>query len=162
MTFDANLWNTTKAEGFPENETPPPGVYLVTVTEAKFALTGESKNVPTIVVEYRTQDGKQWADVKTLTSEGRIKSAKILMRDLGLDPEALTTQEAIHAGLKTVEGTYFDVTVKESNSVNATTGKPYLNTYVNGKHAGGLPTPSPTIETGAPLAAPTVDDAIPF
>jgi hypothetical protein len=161
MTFDTNLWNQTKAEGFSENETPPPGVYLVTVTEAKFAQTGENKDKPTIIVEYRTADGKQWADVKTLTSEGRIKSAKILLRDLGLDPDALTSQEAIHAGLKSIEGTYYDVTVKASNSLNPTTGQPYLNTYVNGKHTAGLPTPSPTIETGAVPAA-TADTEIPF
>lgn len=160
MTFDTNLWNNTKAEGFSENETPPPGIYLVTVTEAKFALTGESKDKPTIIVEYRTQDGKQWADVKTLTSEGRIKSAKILMRDLGLDPDALTSQEAIHAGLKSVEGTYFDVTIKASSSLKPD-GTPYLNTYVNGKHTAGLPTPSPTVETGAVPAA-TSDEAVPF
>ena len=159
MTFDTNLWNQTKAEGFSENETPPPGVYLVTVTEAKFALTGESKDRPTIIVEYRTADGKQWADVKTLTSEGRIKSAKILLRDLGLDPEALTSQEAIHAGLKSIEGTYYDVTVKASASVKPD-GTPYLNTYVNGKHSAGLP--SPTIETGVAAPAATADDEIPF
>jgi len=161
MTFDVNLWNQTKAEGFQKNETPPLGMYLVTVTEAKFALTGESKDKPTIIVEYRTQDGKQWADVKQLTSEGRIKSAKILMRDLGLDPDAMTSQEAIHAGLKSVEGSYFDVTVKASPSLKPD-GTPYLNTYINGKHSAGLPAPSPTVETGAPLAAATADTDVPF
>lgn len=161
MTFDTNLWNSTKAEGgFSSNEPPAPGIYLVHVSEAKFALTGQDKNVPTIIVEYRTQDGKQWADVKTLTSEGKIKSAKILLTSLGLDPEALTSQEQIHAALKNIEGVYFDVAVKPSNS-SKPDGTPYMNTYVNGKHSAGLPSPTP--ETNRPdLVAPSVTDDIPF
>jgi hypothetical protein len=150
--FDTNLWNATKAGEFAENETPAPGMYTVTVTEAKFALTGEGKDKPTIIVEYRTADGKQWADVKQLTSEGRIKSAKILMKDLGLDPDALTSQDAIHAGLKSIEGTYFDVQIKESSALNTKTGEFYRNTSILGRATSAAslsPTPAP-----APVAAP--------
>jgi hypothetical protein len=156
--FDTNLWNTTKAEGFAENETPAPGMYTVTVTEAKFTMTGESKDKPTIIVEYRTADGKQWADVKQLTSEGRIKSAKILMRDLGLDPDALTSQEAIHAGLKSIEGRYFTVETKDSTAVNQATGQFYRNTSIHGP-AQPVQTSSPT---PAPVAQTTPDDDLPF
>lgn len=157
MTFDANLWNSTKAEGFSENETPAPGHYTVTVTEAKFTMTGESKDKPTIIVEYRTADGKQWADVKQLTSEGRIKSAKILMRDLGLDPDALPTPDAIHAGLKSVEGKYFNVEVKESSALNPKTGEFFKNTSILGPHlTGSAASPAP-IPASAPSGAPESD-----
>jgi hypothetical protein len=158
MTFDANLWNSTTADsGFTDKE-PPVGFHTVTVTEAGFKLTGKDKSTPTIIVEYRNAAGDTWADVKTLTSEGRIKSAKILMRDLGLDPEALTSQDAIHQGLKGVEGGYFDVEVKESTAMKAGGGF-YRNTSILGRSQSS----APVAATPAPLTAPTDDDEpLPF
>jgi hypothetical protein len=160
MSFDTNLWNNTTADGgFAENETPAPGHYVVTVGEAKFALTGEGKDKPTIIVEYRTADGKQWADVKQLTSEGRVKSAKILLRDLGLNPDELTSQDTIHAGLKSIEGRYYDVETKDSAAINVSTGKPYRNTSILGRSQVGAPvTPAPV----AVGVASTTDNDIPF
>lgn len=162
MTFDTNLWNNTKAEGGFADSVTPLGSHTITVIEAGLKMTGALKDVPTIIVEYRAPGGEQWADVKTLTTAGKIKSAKILMRDLGLDPDTLNSPEQIHAALKAVEGGYYDVTNKESDTINPDTGKRYVNTYINGKASATTPVaPSPTIETGAVPAA-TLDDTIPF
>lgn len=135
MAFDTNLWNNTKAGEYAEKEDPPLGQHVVTIAEAKFTQTGELKDKPTIVVQYRTQDGKQWDDVKQLTSEGRIKSAKILMSSLGLNPEAVSTPDQIHAALKSLEGKYFAVEVKQSTAIRPD-GRPYLNTNVIGPWSG--------------------------
>lgn len=148
MTFDQNMWNNTKADGeFAESNQPPAGWSgIVSIAEAKFAQTGPEKNVPTIIVEYRTADGVyRWADIKKLTSEGRIKSAKILMKDLGLDPNAATTPEGIHAALRSVEGAYYAVAVEASNQLKQD-GTPFTNTRIIGRQQASVASQPPAVQ----------------
>lgn len=143
MSTIEDVWANTTPGEFSESVQPPAGTgYVIRIADAKF-FTSKSKGELTIAVEYAT-DTHQWSDVKEITRngqpvEGKVKSAKILLRSLGVDENTPTT--ALDAALKAIIGRYYTADIVTSSAINTTTGLPYLNTEIKGPAAAPPPAP---------------------
>jgi hypothetical protein len=136
MPFDPGKFNSVDADGgFAPSEMPPPGQYTVSINDAKARTLGKDNPRDMLVVEYKDADGRQWADIKTFETDGQIKSAKILLRQLGLGQEYkdLADMDMAVSGLI---GEYFYVEIVVSSTINRATGEPYKNTQIIGKAVG--------------------------
>lgn len=150
-TLDA-VWSATTADqDGGENVTPPVGLYIIRIagTRAGVSKAGEGY----FAIDLKDDaNGHTWLLYKSFTKdgqphEGRIKSAKITLRQLGLDVASPTQLEQ---ALKSIEARYFSVEVKASDKVNPTTGAFYTNTDIVG------PASAPTVPVTQPLVGSQV------
>jgi hypothetical protein len=80
------------------------------------------------------QNGYSWGIYKPFTKngqphEGSIKSAKITLRQLGLEAASPQHLEPL---LKGIVGRYYSVEQAASDRLNTVTGQPYVNTNITG------------------------------
>jgi hypothetical protein len=149
-----DVWtNTTADSGFEDSVTPPPGVYIARVPRTN---AGKSKKGELYFAVDLKNDDHSWVIYKQLTNggqpvDGKIKSAKITLRQLGLE---VPSPDQLPAALKTIEGGYYSVEVKASDKINPVTGEPYYNTEVLGKASA----PS---QPAAPAGASVFPSAVP-
>jgi hypothetical protein len=132
-TLDA-AWAATTADSENEdNVTPPVGTYIVRIADARSGTSKKGEQYYALDLK-DDANGHKWMIYKAFTKngqphEGSIKSAKITLRQLGLEVASPAHLEAI---LKQVVGRYYAVDVKASDKINQLTGAPYLNTDVTG------------------------------
>jgi hypothetical protein len=144
-TLDA-AWAATSADSENEdNVTPPVGTYIVRIADARSGTSKKGEQYYALDLK-DDANGHKWMIYKAFTKngqphEGSIKSAKITLRQLGLEVASPAHLEAI---LKQVVGRYYAVDVKASDKINQLTGAPYLNTDVTG-------VASPPGQNSAPL-----------
>lgn len=130
-TFE-DVWSTTDTgggsdndSGFPDKVEPPAGDYIADVVESKLFTSKKGERI--LVVEYRTTEGDYWwADVRILTDggmpvEGRIKAAKVLLDNLGVNTRDVTALPENVARVKgsrvTLEVVDTDYTRKDGSRV---------------------------------------------
>lgn len=137
MDLDAAWGAVAVSDGdFGDDQPPAPGTYVAQLTSSR---TGTSKKGEFyLAITLALQSGQKWDIYKEITKqgtihEGRAKSAKILLRGLGL-PEVPPSQ--VGQALKSVENRHYTVEVKQSTSINALTGQFYVNTDVQGPAQG--------------------------
>jgi hypothetical protein len=132
-TLDA-AWAATTADSENEdNVTPPVGTYIVRIADARSGTSKKGEQYYALDLK-DDANGHKWMIYKAFTKngqphEGSIKSAKITLRQLGLEVASPAHLEAV---LKQVVGRYYAVDVKASDKINQLTGAPYLNTDVTG------------------------------
>jgi len=140
-------WAATSADSENEdNVTPPVGTYIVRIADARSGTSKKGEQYYALDLK-DDANGHKWMIYKAFTKngqphEGSIKSAKITLRQLGLEVASPAHLEAV---LKQVVGRYYAVDVKASDKINQLTGAPYLNTDVTG-------VVSPPGQNSAPLA----------
>lgn len=145
MTLDlAGLWDSTTVDSPDGGVDPPVGSYQAEVAVAKRGVA-KSSSRPYLVVEFKT-DAYQWTEFKWLDTQGQVKSAKILLSQLGLDGIGFDQLDAALAG---IVGDRYQVAVI-AGPMNPTTGVPYLNTEVGQKLAAA---PVAAAPAGVPVAS---------
>jgi hypothetical protein len=144
-TLDA-AWAATTADSENEdNVTPPVGTYIVRIADARSGTSRKGEQYYALDLK-DDANGHKWMIYKAFTKngqphEGSIKSAKITLRQLGLEVASPAHLEAV---LKQAVGRYYAVDVKASDKINQLTGAPYLNTDVVG-------VASPPAQPAAPI-----------
>lgn len=128
----ANADTESGGTQFPEEIKPDPGQYEVTVSDGRYFKS--KKGEMTLVVTYRLDDGKTWSDVRGLTRNGepqagRIKAAKVMLSQLGLDG---VSPSDLDQRLNGIIGKRYAVEVTVGDAVNPVTGAPYTNTNIIG------------------------------
>jgi hypothetical protein len=146
-------WAATSADSQSEdNVTPPVGTYIVRIADVRSGTSKKGEQY--YAVDLRDDaNGHKWMIYKAFTKngqphEGSIKSAKITLRQLGLEVQSPSHLEQV---LKTIVGRYYAVDVVASDKVNQLTGAPYLNTDVT-----GVASPPANVAQPAPNVAPNV------
>lgn len=150
-------WANTQADGeFAEENRPPAGYIGVPRVAGTRAGTSKNSGEQYFAVDLvDDQQGYNWAIFKQFTKngqphEGRIKSAKITLRQFGLD---VPSPAVLPALLKSLEGRYFAVEAVASDQINTVTGQPYVNTNVTG--AASPPAVAAPVQTAPPAYAQT-------
>lgn len=155
MSFDA--WHTADpdAAGNGDDLNPPDdGTYEVTLIGAA-AFTAKS-DAAFVKNQYQVLTGPaagyEWTVLLGFKSQEQANVTKKACRDLGVEIDAITSQEALSEALEALVGQYYTVEVK-------TNGK-FRNTYIQGPLVGSdLPAPPPEPVTAG---APSDDDGVPF
>jgi hypothetical protein len=137
------VWAATSADSeFEETVQPPAGwMGLASVVGARAGVSKKGETY--LAVDLKSQDGQyNWPIYKQLTTngvvqEGRVKSAKITLRQLGVDPNAPFAQ--VESLLKAKVGHWYSVEQKASDRINNTTGLPYVNTEILGVSSAPAP-----------------------
>lgn len=129
-------WAATTAEsGFEDDVVPPAGwlgIIQVVGTRAGLSKKGETY----FAVDLKDASGEyHWALYKQITTngvyqDGKGKSAKITLRQLGVDENI--AWPLVDAALKAKLGQWFAVEQKASTTLNKTTGFPFVNTEIVG------------------------------
>jgi hypothetical protein len=163
-TLDA-AWAATTADSQNEdNVTPPIGVYVVRIADARSGTSKKGEQY--FAVDLRDDgNGHKWMIYKAFTKngqphEGSIKSAKITLRQLGLEVASPTHLAAV---LPQIVGRYYSVEVKASDKINQLTGAPYLNTDVVGvasAPAANVAQPAQNMAVNVAPSAPVQQDAL--
>jgi hypothetical protein len=151
-------WSTTSADSEYGETVQPPAGWLGIVQIAS-ARAGVSKKGETyLAVDLKDESGQfSWPIYKQLTTngvaqEGKVKSAKITLRQLGIDQNVPFS--AVESLLKAKVGHWFAAEQKASNQINQLTGAPYVNTDITG-------VASPPVNVAQPVqnVAPQVPQA---
>lgn len=163
MGFDPAKFQAVEADGFAPSEMPPPGQYTVSIADAKARTLGKDNPRDMLVVEYADAEGRKWADIKTFETEGQYKSAKILLRQLGLGQEYKDLAD-MDMAVSGIIGEFFYVEIVVSKTINKTTGEPYKNTQIIGKAVGheAFSGASAGVEFGPQEPAPVSDEPAPW
>jgi hypothetical protein len=156
-TLDA-AWAATTADSQNEdNVTPPVGTYIVRIADVRSGTSKKGEQYYALDLK-DDANGHKWMIYKAFTKngqphEGSIKSAKITLRQLGLEVQSPAHLEAV---LKQIIGRYYAVDVKASSQINQLTGAPYLNTDV----VGVASPPAQNVVTGGPTQVPVPDHSL--
>jgi hypothetical protein len=130
-----NVWAATSTEGGFDEDKPAPAGYMGIVRIADVRTGVSKKGESYFLVELKDDShGYSWPIYKQFTKngqphEGSIKSAKITLRQLGLDGASPANLEQ---ALKSIVGRYFSVEQVASDRLNTVTGMPYVNTNITG------------------------------
>lgn len=162
MGFDAAQFKDAQTDGFTPSEMPPPGQYTVSIKDAKARTINKDTTYDALIVEYTDAEGRVWSDFKKLETPGQLKSAGILLRQLGLtqDFKDLADMDMAVAG---VIGEFFYVEIVVSTTISQKTGEPFKNTNIIGKAVGheAFSGASAGVEFG-PQETPDVSEAAPW
>lgn len=168
MSFQ-ETWQNATADGSNDAPPPDPGMYDVTLADARAFVSkkGEAWTTLTFRVESLRNKGHEWDVLLGYRSQKQANVAKATVSKLGVDVDAITGIEDLDAALKQLVGQMFAVEVKQNGE--------YRNTYVDGPVQGSQTTapvtdatpPSAAEDFLAPPAAadPTpvmTDDGVPF
>lgn len=123
--FDPNRWQDADPDaGFENSEPPDPGLYEVSVQDARAFESKAGDDI--LVVEFRVitgpLTGHTWGVVNTFKSEGAVKVAKGMCSRLGVDVDGIGSLDELDTAVKAVLGNYYAVEVKQNGQ--------YRNTYV--------------------------------
>jgi hypothetical protein len=128
MSF-SDTWADATVEDQPDRtQAPDPGLYTVTVTDAK-AITSKAGD-DWVIIELEGIDGAaaehQWSVLQGFKSPQQAGFTKRVVRDLGVDIDTIdgTSISDLDQALKPVVGTYHTVEVKQNGE--------YRNTYFRG------------------------------
>lgn len=127
MTFDADRWRNTSVDQNTDNDGPPDvGEYEVELTDASFFVSKAGN--PVIKLELRVTSpaavaGYTWTEIRGLATEGQMKAAKATCARLGIDVDAIDSQQALDAELKACKGRYYSINVVQNGQ--------YRNVYIN-------------------------------
>lgn len=172
MTTAAEAWDQITPDSSGSNsseEQPPLGHHIWRLIEGKHFESKAGEQV--VVLEFEDErTSKRFSDVRVFTKngvpqEGRVKSLKIQLRNLGVPDGPLAT---LNANLSDKVGGYFAVEVSNGSQINHSTGEPFRNVNVTNAVSppAGAPAPVQASEsvpwdgpasnagavTGAPLA----------
>ena len=152
MSID-QAWATTTADSTFEDDVIPPagwmGIVQVASTRAGVSKKGETY----LAVDIKDESGQyHWAIYKQLTTngvaqDGKVKSAKITLRQLGIDQNI--AWPLVDAALKAKVGSWYAVEQKASTTINNTTGVPFVNTEIVGVASAPAQVVNPTTEPPA-------------
>jgi hypothetical protein len=166
-----SVWAATQADtdGYGEDVIPPAGT--VGIARIAGSRTGQSKRGESyFAVDLKDdQGGYSWAIYKQFTKngqphEGSIKSAKITLRQLGLDVRSPSQLPQL---LKQVEGRHYTYEQAASDRINQVTGMPYVNTNITGPASAPTPNvapaaPAPQVQAPAATVVQTPQGAAQF
>ena len=144
MTFDAQKWSDADPSAdFEQKDPPPPGLYDVSVENARAFTSKQDKDF--LVIELRAVSGRleghEWSVLFGFETEGAIKFAKGACERLGVDVAAVASLDELDTAVKGVVGEYLEVEVKQNGE--------YLNTYIQQRVTPGEPGTSDIPDDGA-------------
>lgn len=117
-------------EGFEQNDPPDPGIYDVSIQDARAFTSKAGKD--TIVIELRVTSGPtvghEWPILLGFGSTNAAKVAANQCSRLGVDIKAVSTLDELDTALKTHIGTYHQAEVKQNGE--------YRNTWLQGRVEG--------------------------
>ncbi len=152
MTSFEDAWGATTTE-VTEHNVPNPGTHTAIISDARM-FTSKAKD-RVLVIEY-TAGEYLWADIRKLTKDGEpqlgvIKSAKIALSQLGLNPDQPAA--AVEAAVASVKGKSYLVEVVQTD-IQRKDGSFILNTNIEGP----VKAPAPPVPAAAPAAAGSAED----
>lgn len=155
--FDPEAWKNTSIDN--ESKDPPPeGEYEVAIDNAEFFTSKAGNAVIKLslrVTSAGDEQGWSWDEIRGMGTEGQMKAAKATCARLGIDVDAIDSEDQLNAELEACIGRYYEVAVKQNGD--------YLNCYINSRVHGvdeGVPDFRPA--AGGTPAAVGADDDIPF
>ena len=136
MTTLDQAWATTPAPDPNQQsaEAPAPlGLHIARLSDGSIF---QSKAGDTYLkLQFTNEQGVTWSEITGITRNGTpdemgVKVAKAKLASVGVDASAPFNEVSARLGLKINQ--WYVVEVKASAKINATTGEPYRNTFVNG------------------------------
>jgi hypothetical protein len=160
MTTLDQIWANTSAEGNTEDKPAPAGtvgVFRISGYRAGKSKKGELYFAIDVVDDAQ---GYNWGIYKQFTKngqphEGSIKSAKITLRQLGIEVQSPSQLDAV---LGPIVGRFYAYEQVASDRLNTVTGQPYVNTNITGVASAPTLNVAPVQAQAAPapaVAAPT-------
>lgn len=153
MTTLESAWATTPAPdpNSQSAEAPAPlGLHIARLSDGSIF---QSKAGDTYLkLQFTNEQGVTWSEITGITRNGTpdemgVKVAKAKLASVGVDASAPFNEVSARLGLKI--NSWYVVEVKASAKINATTGEPYRNTFVNGTASAPASAPAPVQPTAA-------------
>lgn len=155
MSFGEH-WGSVSVDQDGQGEAPEPGVYDVTLDDAKAFTSKGGKDV--LVFEFRVVSGQamghRWDEFYAFNNAARTKTAKSVCSRMGVPIDEVASLPELDAEVKRLIGGYFEIEVVQNGE--------YRNVFVQGRATPSSDLPAQSDPVAVAQMTPESGDDVPW